>query len=95
QPAATLSTDAEAHASIGKSVTVVGRAGNAKLGAIVEAGELVVYCRGMEAWPEKLVGTTVTVTGTLVQDHSYEVQPGAMTQGTNGPIWALQTCQAK
>lgn len=51
------------------AVWVVGFAQQSKLGAIVTAGELVVTCRDLPAWPADLVGSPVVVAGTLSTVH--------------------------
>lgn len=87
----------DAHANIGKRVTVYGRASNAKLAAVIQTGgRLVVYCLDLPAWPAGVDGTYVTAHGTLEQNASYEATHGPngeVSQGTHGPIWALANCQ--
>jgi len=56
---------ASAKAAIGKMIEVEGVAQNAKLGAIVDGPELMVYCLDRPEWPSDLVGKTVKVRGTL------------------------------
>ncbi|HEX3475306.1 MAG TPA: nuclear transport factor 2 family protein [Kofleriaceae bacterium] len=48
-----------------RPVWVIGVAGNAKLGAVVTAGEHVVYCEGRAAWPPEQDGKPVVIAGTL------------------------------
>ncbi len=43
--------------------TVVGKAGNAKSGAVVVTENAVYYIDGLEEWPEELEGEQVEVTG--------------------------------
>jgi hypothetical protein len=87
----------DANANIGKRVTVYGKAGNAKLGAVIQtAGRLVIYCMELEAWPAGVDGTYVTARGTLEQSHAYEATHGPngeAEQGTGGPIWVLAHCE--
>ena len=86
----------DAHANVGKLVTVYGKAGNAKLAAVIQtAGRLVIYCMDLPAWPAGVDGTYVTAHGTLEQNRSYEATHGPngeVGQGTDGPIWALANC---
>jgi len=87
----------DANANNGKLVAVYGKAGNAKLGAVIQtAGRLVIYCTGLSAWPAGVDGTYVNAHGTLEQNHSYEATHGPngdVGQGTDGPIWTLTNCQ--
>jgi len=46
-------------------VWVVGFAQQAKLGAIVQAGDVPVTCTDQHEWPEELLGRLVVVAGTL------------------------------
>jgi hypothetical protein len=53
-------------ASLGKSVSLVGVAENAKLGAVVvPASGGPVYVTGLDSWPDHLSKTRVRVSGTL------------------------------
>jgi len=94
-PPATVTDAAGARAARGQPVDVVGVARDAKLGPVVVAGDLVVYCDGLGAWPDDRRGTTVRVRGTLEQTADHEATEdadGARTAGTDGPVWTLRAC---
>ena len=67
---AVITDGSQVSARIGKLVEVRGTAQNAKLSAAVVAGNLVVYCLGVDGWPSTVVGkrlasqriTSLTVT---------------------------------
>lgn len=70
---------ASAKAALGKRVRIAGTADNAKLGAIVLVGDLVVFCTDRAGgWDER--NQPIVVEGTLTYD---EGQP-APTPGPNG-----------
>jgi len=50
----------------GRVVTVVGEATEAKLGAIVVHEHSAFFIDNLEAWPQRLKGNRVEVTGTLI-----------------------------
>lgn len=52
---------------IGGTITVVGIARDAKLGALVETEGGVFWLDGVDAWPAGLSGRRVRVTGTLIR----------------------------
>ena len=60
-----LASVSEKRANLGRGVLIDGIAFNAKLGAIVEVGEEVVYLKGLEIWPPSIVGQPVRVSGIL------------------------------
>jgi hypothetical protein len=66
-----------------------GVARDAKLGAIVETEDRVVYCEGLARWPAGVSGSEVTVRGTLAQSDAF-VMPSRYAAGTSGPIWILR-----
>lgn len=78
------------------TVELVGVAQNAKLGAVVTGtsrGD--VYCRGVDAWPDDLVGAPVRVRGRLQTTDAFaaRVDPdGAISQGTAGGDTVLLEC---
>jgi len=87
----------EAVAALGQTVRISGTAQNAKLGAVVEKGELVVYCLDHPSWNER-AGKSITVEGKLEQTHAFEAHVddgGAISQGTSGPIFVIRTCTVK
>lgn len=71
--------------------TLRGTAQNAKAGAILEIRGEGIYVDGLDAWPEDLLGSAVTVTGTLER----RVVPdpartdGLRAGGLFGEIWIL------
>ncbi len=93
QPA--LITDATAAtAALGTRVRVEGKAANDKLSAVVETGQLSVYCLDMKAWPEAQVGTSATVEGTLERTEEFQSRTngGLVSQGTSGAIFVIRKC---
>lgn len=49
-----------------KDTTIIGKASNAKQGAIViSSDQKAYYLEGMEIWPSNLYGQTISVTGQL------------------------------
>jgi hypothetical protein len=84
---------ASAAAALGQRVRIRGAAANAKLGAVVLRQDLVVYVQGQRAWPDKLVGRRVEVTGELVRTARYRARTspaGAVSQGTAGAVLLLR-----
>jgi hypothetical protein len=90
----------QAQAALGQKVRVMGVAADAKLSAVVQSEELLVYCMGKGAegmlvetrWPEEVVGQRVAVTGLLERSEQFMAvtgPDGAITQGTDAPILAL------
>lgn len=77
-------------------ITLEGEAQNAKLGAIVLSdGQGPVYCRGLEHWPDAIVGRRVRVTGRLNVTDQFKAQvskDGAISQGTAGGDAFLLGC---
>ncbi|MFT3694857.1 MAG: hypothetical protein QM831_17035 [Kofleriaceae bacterium] len=96
---ATVNTADEAKANLGKRVGVAGKAGNAKLGAVVVTeAHLIVYCEGVPEWPKDVADKQVMAHGTLNQDASHEAKQdpsGEVSQGTSGPVWSLKNCEYK
>jgi hypothetical protein len=90
-----VSDGAAAQAQLGNSVDVKGTAGNAKLGAVITSGDLVVYCDRLPQWSAELDGKPVTGHGVLEHRADAKAQQGPngeISQGTNGPIWVLRNC---
>jgi hypothetical protein len=77
-------------------VELIGVAQNAKLGAVVTGtarGD--VYCRGLDAWPDDLVGAVVKVSGRLQTTDAFAARvdaDGAISQGTAGGDTVLLEC---
>ncbi|MGC4120017.1 MAG: hypothetical protein QM765_36645 [Myxococcales bacterium] len=51
--------------ALGRLVRFQGRAQNDRVGALVISDDLSVWCQGMDAWPQRVVGRKVTVSGVL------------------------------
>ena len=73
---------------VGRTVTVVGVAENAKGGAVVVVDGAPVYLRSLDSWPEGVRTRRVEVTGTL-RDEKLIPSPtvdskGAVSQGAEG-----------
>lgn len=78
-----------------RPVWVIGVAGNAKLGAVVTAGEHVVYCEGRAAWPPEQDGKPVVIAGTLTT-RTLPPPPvgphGERSAGAEGAMSTLSPC---
>lgn len=83
-----------ATAALGTRVRVEGTAANDKLSAVVETGQLSVYCLDIQAWPEPRVGTSATVEGTLERTEEFQSRTngGLVSQGTSGAIFVIRKC---
>jgi hypothetical protein len=92
QPAEVAVTDAaSAAANAGKAAAVTGKAGNAKLGAVVMMSDRVpVYCRPLESWPSEVSGKQITAHGKLEQSDEFAAEGGGA--GTSGAVWVLRDC---
>lgn len=78
-----------------RPVWVIGVAGNAKLGAVVTAGEHVVYCEARAAWPPEQDGKPVVIAGTLTTRTlpPRPVSPhGERSAGAEGAMSTLSPC---
>jgi ketosteroid isomerase-like protein len=74
---------------------VVGVARNAKLGAIVIAGDHVVYCDARAEWPADVDGRPVVVAGTLTSRSFPTPTVGLRDERSAGPegtAWTLAPC---
>ena len=90
--------DAEgAKAQAGKDVAVAGTARDAKLAAaIVAEGDLIVYCLGVNSWPNAVSGRPIVARGKLEQTDELVAKRspgGEVSAGTAGPVWVLRGCQ--
>lgn len=94
-----ISTPEAASAAIGQVVRVVGTALNAKLAAVVSAGDLKVYCLDRpDGWPSEQVRQEVAVIGTLelTEEFAATTAPdGSISTGTDGGIFAMRECRAE
>lgn len=82
---------AGARAAIGKRVRVEGSGGDAKLGAVVVTGDLVVYCTDREAGWDVREGPVI-VEGVLEESDHAEARAGrdgSVSAGTGGPIFQM------
>lgn len=82
-------------AHMGTHVALRGRAGNAKLGAVVMIDGSPIYCLGVESWPPALNGHDVTAHGTLEMSNQFAAktdESGAVSQGTDGAVTVLRDC---
>jgi Domain of unknown function (DUF4440) len=80
-----------------RSVWVVGIAHNAKLGAVVQAGEHELYCGGRPEWPFDIAGRPVVMAGTVTRRSTpaLAVGPqGERSAGAEGAAWMLSPCAA-
>ena len=85
---------ATARSSIGKSVVVIGEASGAKLGPVVIAGDLTVYCIDLPGWPDGVLGQQISARGTLDFTQRFDVsqRSGPPAAGTNGGVFVLHGC---
>ena len=85
---------ASAQANAGKQVEVRGTADDAKLGAEVTVGKLVVYCLGVDRWPAAVAGKAVIARGKLesTTEFAEESDPSLPSAGTSGAVWVLRAC---
>ena len=83
-----------ARAAAGKQVEVRGTADDAKLGAEVTAGSLIVYCIGLDRWPAAVAGKQVVARGLLesTDEFAEESDPALPSAGTSGAVWVLRSC---
>ena len=82
--------------AVGTRVRVEGVARDAKLSAVVVAGDLTVYVLDHARWPADLAGQRVAVRGVLVFTHAHDAQlapDGAISQGTSGGVYAIETAE--
>ena len=93
----TLASSKDAAAALGQTVRITGTAQNAKLSAVVQTGDLVVYCLDRPSWKDR-AGKPVSVEGKLEQTREFEAQVddgGAISQGTGGPVFVIRACTVK
>jgi len=67
-------------------VTVIGKAMNAKLGAVVESDKGVYYLDGVTSWNKEFYEKKVKVTGRLIIKESDAKENGPVTARVTGPI---------
>lgn len=96
EPVIAVVDGASAHAAIGRQVEVRGTAAATKLAPSVMAGDLIVYCLGLDAWPAAVAGKQVVARGRLDRTDEYEARRGAggeHSAGTDGPVYVLRACR--
>lgn len=72
-----------------ETVTIIGEAQNAKLGAVVLKDGSPTYVSGLDRWPDDVIGKTVKVKGTIRTTDAFKAEQdenGAWSQGTGGAI---------
>jgi hypothetical protein len=86
---------ATARSSLGKSVVVIGQALQAKLGPVVVAGDLTVYCIDLPGWSDGVLGKQVSARGTLDFTQEFDAprrQDGLQAAGIHGGVFVLRGC---
>jgi hypothetical protein len=84
-----------ASAQLGRDAVVRGIARDAKLGPVIVASDLVVYCLESGNWSAERSGHPVAACGTLEQTDAFASHTGSggeVSAGTAGPIWVLRRC---
>lgn len=82
---------AEEH--LGERVEVRGTAKNAKISAVVVAGDLIVYCLGVDSWPSAIANSQVAAHGTLEQTSEFAAPQDGESAGTAGAVYVLRSCE--
>lgn len=96
EPVIAVADRAAAHAAIGRQVEVRGTAAVTKLAPSVMAGDLVVYCLGLDEWPDAVAGKPVIARGRLELTGEFEARSGLggeHSAGTEGPVYVLRACR--
>ena len=89
---AVVTDAATAAAAKGLMAAATGKAGNAKLGAVVVlTGRVPVYCTPLESWPDDVNGKQVTAHGKLEQTDEFTAEGDGA--GTSGAVWVLRDCK--
>ena len=89
---AVVTDAATAAAAKGLMAAATGKAGNAKLGAVVMLTDrLPVYCTPLESWPDDVNGKQVTAHGKLEQTDEFAAEGDGA--GTSGAVWVLRDCK--
>ena len=90
----TITAAGQLQGALNKRVHLVGRADNAKIGAVILVGG-PIYCIGLDSWPNTLRNKLVRATGKLVQTDRYKARvddAGAISQGSAGGDLVLEGC---
>ena len=74
---------------------VIGKAGNAKMGAAVVSDTGVYYIDGLDEWPAELEGRTVEATGQLEVVHHPKQDPALPSTAMEGPQQVLTSARWK
>lgn len=90
-----VTDEASAKAEVGHEVDVQGTARDAKLAAAILAHGQVIYCLGLDEWPDAVSGKDIVAHGKLELTDEFTVKPGEAKAGTNGPVYVLRACQYK
>lgn len=61
------------HSLLGKEITIIGKASNVKLGAILNTRESSIWIDGRNSWSEKYCNETLEVTGTVIEKYDLPV----------------------
>jgi hypothetical protein len=81
-------------AAVGKEIVAEGSAADAKAGAVLDAGEFVIYLDGLLRWPAAIVGKKVRVNGVLAKEayipESTTNRHGGVSAGAAGPQYVLK-----
>ncbi len=83
----TVANSSDVEANLGKRVTFVGEAANAKLSAMVHTKAMMLYCIEIPDWPDEVHGKQVRVTGVLARTDQFKAEvakDGSISQGTAG-----------
>ncbi len=73
---------------VGKEVAILGRAEDAKGGAVIITNGSLVWIEDLNFWPDKFFGKKVRVTGIVIQKEDlpvFEIEPGS-EQKTGIPV---------
>lgn len=91
-----LSSLKEIEAALGREITIVGEAADAKLSAVVLIDGSAIYCLSQERWPDGVVGEQVEVTGAVRRTDQFRAEvskDGAISQGTAGGDLVIEPCR--
>ncbi|MEZ4383613.1 MAG: hypothetical protein R3A79_19940 [Nannocystaceae bacterium] len=91
-----LDSLAAIEAALGREITIVGAAVDAKLSAAVLVDGAPIYCLGQERWSEGVAGELVEVTGAVRRTDRFRAEvagDGAIAQGTAGGDLVIEPCR--
>ena len=81
--------------SLGKEITIVGQAADAKISAAVLVEGSPIYCLAQSSWPDGVAGEQVEVQGVVRRTDRYRAEKdksGAISQGTAGGDLVIEPC---